>query len=209
MSQVYSQSHTHRNTAHASPTADEPTRNRTSEESGMQKDQHNTQSPTALLREEASVYTLETSSLCCAAAGIIAPSSSTTEAHIPHEKLREAATPNATLTAQNRPPAQLAVRYTHPPCASEHPAKLAASKVEIDERAEFEKEFPVPEGLQYCSTAHSEARTSQHQARRHPTHSPVSIMRTGPASPRGVAELGSMPHSLLSKKERPHAASSI
>ncbi|MCH4899607.1 hypothetical protein GQX66_12035 [Pseudomonas sp. B707] len=79
----------------------------------MQKDQHNTQSTTALLREETRVDTLETNSLCCAAAGIIAPSSSTTEALIPHEKLREAATPNATLTAQNRPLAQPVVGYTH------------------------------------------------------------------------------------------------
>jgi hypothetical protein len=78
----------------------------------MQKDQQNTQSTTALLREEASVDTLETNSLCCAAAGIIASSSSTTEALIPHEKLREAATPNATLIAQNRPPAQPAEGYT-------------------------------------------------------------------------------------------------
>jgi hypothetical protein len=78
----------------------------------MQKELHNTQSTTALLREETSVDTPETNSLCCAAAGIIAPSSSTTEALIPHEKLREAATPNATLTAQNRPPAQPAEGYT-------------------------------------------------------------------------------------------------
>ncbi|MBP5954111.1 hypothetical protein ICA16_00390 [Pseudomonas anatoliensis] len=77
----------------------------------MQRDQHNTQSPTALLREEASVDTLETNSLCCAAAGIIASTSSTTEALRPHEKLSEAATPNATLTAQNRPPAQLVQGY--------------------------------------------------------------------------------------------------
>lgn len=111
MSQTCSQSNIHRNPAHAPPAAEEPTRYRTSEESGMQKDQHNTQSPTALLREEPSVNTLETNSLCCAAAGVIASSSSTPEALIPHEKLREAATPNATLTAQNRPPAQLAVGY--------------------------------------------------------------------------------------------------
>ena len=78
----------------------------------MQKELHNTQSTTALLREETSVDTPETNSLCCAAAGIIASSSSTTEALIPHEKLREAATPNATLTAQNRPPAQPAEGYT-------------------------------------------------------------------------------------------------
>jgi hypothetical protein len=112
MSQAYSQSHTHRNPAHASPAAVEPTRNQTSEESGMQKDQHNTQSTPALLREETSVDTLETNSLCCAAAGIISASSTSTEALIPHEKLREAATPNATLTAQNRPPAQPAEGYT-------------------------------------------------------------------------------------------------
>jgi len=113
MSQACSQSHTHRNPAHASPAAVEPTRNRTSEEGGLQKDQHNTQSTTALLREETSVAALETNSLCCAAAGIIAPISSTTEALIPHKRLREAATPNATLTAQNRPPAQPALGYTN------------------------------------------------------------------------------------------------
>lgn len=79
----------------------------------MQKDQHNTQSTTALLRKEASVDTIETNSLCCAAAGIITPSSSTTEVLTPHEKLREAAAPDATLIAQNRPPAQLAVGYQH------------------------------------------------------------------------------------------------
>ncbi|WP_249490068.1 hypothetical protein [Pseudomonas sp. HS6] len=151
MSQVRSQPHSHRNPAHASSAADEPTRNRTSEESGMQKDQHNTQSPTALLREEVSVDAPETNSLCCAAAGIIAPSSSTTEALIPHEKLREAATPNATLTAQNRPPAQLAVGYTHTDSNSESPSQEAVDEVQIDERVEFEKEFPVPEGLQYCA----------------------------------------------------------
>lgn len=116
----------------------------------MQKDQHNTQSTTALLRKETSVDTLETNSLCCAAAGIIASSSSTTEALIPHEKLREAATPNATLIAQNRPPAQPVVGYTHPECILERPPRLAVDVVQIDERAEFEKEFPIPEGLQYC-----------------------------------------------------------
>lgn len=63
MSQACSQSHTHLNPAHASPAADEPTRNQTSEESGMQKDQHDTQSTTAFLREEVSVDTLETNSL--------------------------------------------------------------------------------------------------------------------------------------------------
>ena len=113
MSQVRSQPHTHHTPAHASSAADEPPRNQTSEESGMQKDQHDSQPSTALLCKEASVDTLETNSFCCAAAGIIAPSSSTTEALIPHEKLREAPTPNATLTAHNRPPAKPSVGYTH------------------------------------------------------------------------------------------------
>jgi len=172
MSQVRSQPHSHRNPAHASSATDEPPRNQTSEESGMQKDQHDTQSTTAFLREEASVDTLETNSLCCAAAGIIVSSSSSTEALIPHEKLREAATPNATLTAQNRPPAQPVVGYTHPDSHSESPSQEAVDEVEIDERVEFEKEFPVPEGLQYCAqrgtyiTAPG-AKTSDYFAREH------------------------------------------
>ncbi|WP_460410318.1 MULTISPECIES: hypothetical protein [unclassified Pseudomonas] len=147
MSQISIQSSIHHNPAHAPLAADEPTRTRTSEESGMHKDQHTSQSTTALLCEAASVTTLETNSLCCEAAGIIAPSSSTTEALIPHKKLREAATPNATLIAQNRPPAQPAVGYTHP----DNPSQKAVDVMQIDERAEFEKEFPVPEGLQYCA----------------------------------------------------------
>jgi len=114
MSQAHSQSNTHRNPAHAPPAADEPTHIQISEESGTQKDQHNTQSTTALLCEETRVDPLETNSLCCAAAGIIAPFSSITEALIPHKKLREAAAPNATLTAQNRPPAQPVQRYKRP-----------------------------------------------------------------------------------------------
>nr|WP_258014253.1 hypothetical protein [Pseudomonas asplenii] len=103
-----------RYTAHDLPATDEPTRNQTSEESGMQKDRHNTQPTTALLCKETSVATLETNSLCCEAAGIIASSSSTTEALIPHEKLREAATPKATLIAPDRPPAQLVQGYKRP-----------------------------------------------------------------------------------------------
>jgi hypothetical protein len=151
MSEIRPQTSNHRNPANAPSAAEAPTRTYTSEESGMQKDQHTSQSPTALLCEEASVNTLETNSLCCAAAGIIAHSSSTTEALIPHEKLREAATPNATLTAQNRPPAQPAVGYTHPDSNSESPSQKAVDEVQVDERVEFEKEFPVPEGLQYCA----------------------------------------------------------
>lgn len=106
MSKILTHSNTHRSSAHAPAAANEPTQYRTAEESGMQKDQHNTQSTTALLCKEASVDTLETNCLCCAAAGIIVLSSSTAEALTPHEKLREAATPGATLIAKTRPPAQ-------------------------------------------------------------------------------------------------------
>ncbi len=138
----------------------------------MQKDQHDTESTTAFLREEVSVDTLETNSLCCAAAGIIALPSSTTEALIPHEKLREAAAPNATLIAQNRPPAQPAVGYTHPDSNSASPPQEVVDEAQIDERVEFEKEFSVPEGLRYCAqrgtyiTA-SDAKTSDSFAREH------------------------------------------
>ena len=151
MSEIRPQSSNLRNPANAPSAAEAPTRTQTSEESGMQMDQHDTQSTTALLRKETSVNTLETNSLCCEAAGIIAPSSSTTEALIPHEKLREATTPNATLIAQNRPPAQPAVGYTHPDINSESPSQKAVDEIQIDERVEFESEFPVPEGLQYCA----------------------------------------------------------
>ncbi len=106
MSEIRPQSSNHRNPANAPSAADAPTRTQITEGSGMQMDQQDTQSTTALLRKEISVDTLEKKSLCCEAAGIIASSSSTTEALIPHEKLREAAAPNATLIAQKRPPAQ-------------------------------------------------------------------------------------------------------
>ncbi|SDQ87253.1 hypothetical protein [Pseudomonas moorei] len=92
----------------------------------------------------------ETSSLCCAAAGITAPSSSTTEALIPHEKLRGAASPDASLTAQNGPLAQPVVGDTRTMPDQGPPQQQAVKAVQIDERAEFEREFPVPEGVQYC-----------------------------------------------------------
>ena len=72
----------------------------------MKMDLNTTQTSTALLRNAKGVDTLVTNSLCCAAAGNIAPLRVTAEALIPHEKLRGAATPDATLIAQNRPPAQ-------------------------------------------------------------------------------------------------------
>ncbi len=72
----------------------------------MKNQQNNTSALSALLRTANGGDTLETNSLCCAAAGIIAPPSATAEALIPHEKLRGAAPSDATLTAQKSPPAQ-------------------------------------------------------------------------------------------------------
>ncbi len=77
----------------------------------MKMDLHTTQASTALLRTANGVDTLETNSLCCAAAGTIAPLSATAEALIPHEKLRGAALADATLSAQERPLAQPVVGY--------------------------------------------------------------------------------------------------
>lgn len=78
----------------------------------MKMDRHTTQASTALLCIANDVDAQETKSLCCAAVGITAPISAATEALIPHEKLREAFTPDATLIAQNRPPAQPVMGYT-------------------------------------------------------------------------------------------------
>ena len=88
------------------PALDEPTCYRASEESGMKMDLQTTQPSTALLCNAIRVDTQETKSLCCAAAGIISPLSATAETLIPHEKLREAATLDATLIARARPLAQ-------------------------------------------------------------------------------------------------------
>lgn len=80
----------------------------------MKNHQNNTSTQPALLRAAGGVDTLETNSLCCAAAGIVASSSATAEALIPHEKLRGAALADATLNAQTRPPAQPVVGYIRP-----------------------------------------------------------------------------------------------
>ena len=72
----------------------------------MKNHQDNANALPALLRSAGGVDTLETNSLCCAAAGIIAPSGVTAEALIPHEKLRGAALSDAMLTAPKRPLAQ-------------------------------------------------------------------------------------------------------
>jgi len=79
----------------------------------MKNQQDNTSALPALLRNAGSVDTLETNSLCCTAAGIIAPPSATAEALIPHEKLRGAALADAMLNAQARPLAQPVVGCTH------------------------------------------------------------------------------------------------
>lgn len=78
----------------------------------MKNHQDNTNALPALLRTANGGDTLETNSLCCAAAGITAPASATAETLVPHEKLREAALADATLSAQKRPLAQPAVGYT-------------------------------------------------------------------------------------------------
>ena len=116
----------------------------------MKMDLHTTQTSTALLCNANGVDTQETKSLCCAAAGIIASISATAEVLIPHEKLREAATPDATLIAQNRPLAQPVVGYKPHLLDQESPVQTVLIAVQVDERVEFEKEFPVPEGVQYC-----------------------------------------------------------
>ena len=95
----------------------------------MTMEQHTAQTSTALLRNADGVDTPETNSLCCAAAGIIAPLSATAEALIPHEKLREAATPDATLIAQNRPPAQPVVGYKPLPSTTLAAAQMTGTDV--------------------------------------------------------------------------------
>ncbi|UQS92394.1 hypothetical protein M5C90_15070 [Pseudomonas chlororaphis subsp. piscium] len=103
----------------------------------MKIEQENTQFMPALLCNACGVDAQETKSLCCEAAGTIDPVCATAEALIPHEKLREAASVDAPLIAQESPPAQPVMGYK--PLS------------QLDERAEYEKEFPVPEGLQYCA----------------------------------------------------------
>ncbi len=85
----------------------------TPEKSGMQAEQIHHQGKAALLCNASRIAAPVNNSLCCAAAGITALCCSTTEALTPHEKLREAANPDATLIAQIRPPAQLVEGYTH------------------------------------------------------------------------------------------------
>jgi len=87
----------------------------------MKNQQNNTSALSALLRTANGGDTLETNSLCCAAAGIIAPPSATAEALIPHEKLRGAALSDATPIAPARPLAQPALGYMHASNAVDYP----------------------------------------------------------------------------------------
>ncbi len=77
----------------------------------MKQVQNHTPSQAALLRSASRVDAPVKNSLCCAAAGIIAPSNATAEARIPHEQLRGAALVDATLIAPEPPLAQPAVGY--------------------------------------------------------------------------------------------------
>ncbi|WP_240996696.1 hypothetical protein [Pseudomonas viridiflava] len=88
-----------------------PTHYRISEQCGEQS-RLRARMSTALLFDDTRVDTHEIKSLCCAAAGINAFPQAATEASTPHQKLRRAAPPNATLNAQKRSPAQLAEGYT-------------------------------------------------------------------------------------------------
>ncbi|MDP9533957.1 hypothetical protein Q7L38_15385 [Pseudomonas protegens] len=90
---------------------DGPARYQKPEESGMPHAQPTAQAMTALLRNAASIDAQKTKSLWCVAAGITALACTTTEARIPHEKLRGAALTNVTLGAPKCPHAQLFVGY--------------------------------------------------------------------------------------------------
>ncbi|MCP2054373.1 UNVERIFIED_ORG: hypothetical protein J3D59_004233 [Pseudomonas fluorescens] len=94
----------------------------------MKNYQDNPSALPALLRATSGVDTLETNSLCCVAAGIIAPSSATAEALIPHEKLRGTALADAKLNAQERPLAQPAVGYSHVSKMADYPPESKSGR---------------------------------------------------------------------------------
>ena len=79
----------------------------------MKPSQTNTPTAPALLCIESGSDTPVKNSLCCAAGGITHAIRAAAGVLIPHVKLREAAHVDATLNAQNRPPAQLVVGYGH------------------------------------------------------------------------------------------------
>lgn len=105
-------------TGHSRPIAQASPQIQTPEGSGYAVAQAIRNAIPASLRDARSIDAQKTKSLCCEAAGIIHPLSSTAEALIPHDKLREAAPVDATLIAKNRPHAQPAEGYTHPSAAS-------------------------------------------------------------------------------------------
>lgn len=91
----------------------------------------NTTSPQPALLRNNNGITTPVNNNSCEAVSIIAPSNSTTEALIPHEKLREAPTPNVPLIAQNRPPAQPFGGYSHLKVKKSSRYKLNKERVEI------------------------------------------------------------------------------
>ncbi|WP_072444122.1 MULTISPECIES: hypothetical protein [unclassified Pseudomonas] len=118
----------------------------TPEKSGMQVEQIHHQGKAALLCNARRIATPVNNSLCCAAAGITTLCCSTSEALTPQEKLREAVNPDAKLITQERPPAQPVVGFKPSPNS--------------DERTEYEKELPIPEGLQKCANRNTYIRTT-------------------------------------------------
>ena len=116
----------------------------------MKQEQNNTQPQAALLRSASSGDAPVKNSLCCVAAGIIASPSVTPEALIPHEKLRKAAAPDATLIAHTPPPAQPAEGDKPFFCCESFTEQTVFEPIQIEDRAEFEEEFPVPEGMGCC-----------------------------------------------------------
>jgi len=96
-----------RTTVNASP------RISTTEQRGHAMAQESESACPALLCKGSCISAEKTKSLCCEAAGIISPSSTTTLEQIPHDRLRRAAPADTTLIASNRPHAQPAEGYKH------------------------------------------------------------------------------------------------
>ncbi|WP_116893595.1 hypothetical protein [Pseudomonas syringae] len=111
--------------------SDESTCNQPSEESGGDRSQADHQAQAALLRNSSWSATQKTDSLCCTAAGITALTSTTTAAPVPHEKLREAATHDATLIAQSRLPAQPVVGCKALPQISDRPFQFECPEEDL------------------------------------------------------------------------------
>lgn len=139
----------------------------------MKIEQENTPSMPALLCNVCGVDAQKIKSLCCEAAGIIDPVSATAEALIPHEKLREAASVDATLIARERPPAQPVVGYKPP--------------LSLTKGTSMKRSFRFRKA---CSTAQTATRTFGQLDRVRPTSSPASITHIERASRPGCVEHG-------------------